>query len=214
MGEKNVEALVDAGLVSDLSDIFTLKKEDVLALDRFAEISTDNLLKAIAEKKNSPLSRFIYGLGIRHVGAQTAIDLANGFKRLDNLGVATYDQLKQVEGIGEIVAESILAWFADDDNQAMMAKFKQIGVWPKDVKTVGGKLAGKKFVVTGTLESMSRDVAAEKIRDLGGTFQTSVGNDTDYLVAGLNVGASKLEKAKKLGTKTLSEKEFITFLDK
>jgi len=214
LGEKNVEALVDAGLVSDLSDIFTLKKEDVLALDRFAEISTDNLLKAIAEKKNSPLSRFIYGLGIRHVGAQTAIDLANGFKRLDNLGVATYDQLKQVEGIGEIVAESILAWFADDDNQAMMAKFKQIGVWPKDVKTVGGKLAGKKFVVTGTLESMSRDVAAEKIRDLGGTFQTSVGNDTDYLVAGLNVGASKLEKAKKLGTKTLSEKEFITFLDK
>ncbi|MEK7603061.1 MAG: NAD-dependent DNA ligase LigA [Patescibacteria group bacterium] len=216
LGEKNVEALVDAGLVHDLADIYLLKHADLLALERFADISTDNLLNAIAEKKTPPLSRFIYGLGIRHVGAQTAIDLANSFRRLDNLGVASYEDLKAVEGVGEIVAESILAWFADEDNEAMLAKFRQIGVWPEDVKSVGGKLAGKKFVVTGTLQTMSRDEAADKIRALGGTFQTSIGNDTNYLVigasAGQRSGASKLAKAAKLGTHQLTETEFIKLL--
>jgi DNA ligase (NAD+) len=212
LGEKNVVALVDAGLVRDLADIFTLNKDDVLALDRFAELSTDNLLTAIAGKKQAPLSRFIYGLGIRHVGAQTAIDLANQFRRLDSLGTASYEDLKGVEGVGEIVAESILAWFSDEDNEAMLAKFKQIGVWPEDVKAVGGKLAGKKFVVTGTLESMSRDEAADKIRALGGTFQTSVAKDTDYLVAGGKVGASKLAKAQKFGTKVIDEPELMQLI--
>jgi DNA ligase (NAD+) len=212
LGEKNVAALVDAKLVHDLADIYTLTKEQVMELERFAEISASNLVNGIQAKKHPPLPRFIYGLGIRHVGTQTGIDLANHFKRLDNLGSATYEQLKEVEGIGEVVAESILAWFADEDNQKMLAKFRNLGVWPEEVKHTGGKLAGKNFVVTGTLESMSRDEAAEKIRALGGTFQTSVGKETDYLVAGANVGASKLEKARKLGTKQLSEKELLDLL--
>lgn len=212
LGEKNVEALVEAGLVNDLADIYLLKYEDVMALERFAKLSTENLLSAINDKKNPPLSRFIYGLGIRHVGAQTAIDLANKFKRLDNLGVATYEELQNVEGIGEIVAESILAWFSDDDNQALLAKFKRIGVWPNEVKSVGGKLVGLRIVITGTLEQMSRDLAAEKIRTQGGTFQTSMANDTDYLVIGKNVGANKLAKAEKLGTKTISEKQFLSMI--
>lgn len=207
LGEKNVAALVDAGYVKDIADIYTLTKPMVMKLERFADLSAENLINAVGQTKNPPLPRFIYGLGIRHVGVQTAIDLANKFKHLDSLGTATYQQLMDVEGIGEIVADSILAWFADEDNQELLAKLRRLGVWPKEVKRTGGALAGKSFVITGTLESMSRDEAAEKIRALGGTFQSSVGKETAYLVAGANVGESKLKKAKKLGTKVIDEAE-------
>ena len=212
LGEKNVEVLVDNGLVKDIADIYRLEKKELLRLERFAEISASNLINAIAAKKNISLPRFIYGLGIRHVGVQTAIDLANKFKRLDSLGVATYDELKSVEGVGEIVAESILAWFADEENEELLAKFKRLDVWPEDVKSSSGKLTGKKFVISGTLESMSRDLAAEKIRALGGAFQSSVGKDTSYLVTGKNVGASKIKKAKSLGTQVIDEKQLLEML--
>lgn len=212
MGEKNVAALVDARLVGDLADIYTLTKEQVMSLERFAELSATNLVHAVAKVKNPPLPRFIYALGIRHVGAQTAIDLASHFRRLDNLGTARYDELKQIEGIGEIVAESILAWFSDPDNQELLAKFRRLGVWPQEIKHIGGKLSGKKFVVTGTLASMGRDQAAERVRALGGTFQSSLGKDTDYLVVGDNVGASKLAKAVKFGTERLTEEAFLQIL--
>jgi DNA ligase (NAD+) len=213
LGEKNVEALVDANLVKDLADIFILTKEEVLNLDRFAELSADNLINAINEKRNVGLARFLYGLGIRHVGAQTAIDLSNKFKRLDTLGTVTYDELKDVEGVGEIVAESVLAWFSDSDNEELLAKFKRIGVWPEEVKNTKGKLSGVKFVVSGTLESMGRDLAAERIRSLGGTFQSSVGKDTDYLVTGEKVGASKIKKAQQYGTKIVNEKELLKIIN-
>lgn len=212
MGEKNAVALVESGLVKDIADIYELTYEQVVGLDRFADLSARNLLAAIADKKRPPLARFLYGLGIRHVGAQTAIDLANTFKNLDNLGTATYQEFKDVNGIGEIVAESLIAWFTDDDNQALLAKFRRLGVWPEDVKHVGGPLAGKSFVITGSLETMGRDLAAEKIRGLGGTFQSSVGKDTTYLVAGANVGASKLDKARKLGTEVIDEETLLKML--
>lgn len=212
LGEKNVAALVDAKLVHDLADIYTLNKQQLIQLDRFAEISANNLVNAIASKKRPTLARFVYGLGIRHVGAQTAVDLANKFKRLDSVGTASLDDLLSVEGIGDIVAESILLWFDEDENQALLAKFRRLGVWPQDVKHTGGKLLGKSFVVTGALESMQREEAAEKIRALGGTFQSSVGKDTDYLVVGASVGDSKLAKARKLGTKQISEKELLKLL--
>jgi DNA ligase (NAD+) len=212
LGEKNVGALVDAGLVQDLADIYRLTKEQILGLERFAELSADNLIKAIAATKNPPLARFVYGLGIRHVGIQTAIDLSNHFRKLDNIGTASLEELRSVEGVGDIVADSILLWFDEQDNQQLLAKFRSLGVWPQDVKTVSGKLAGKKFVITGSLDSMSRDEAAEKIRSLGGTFQSSTGKDTDYLVTGANVGASKLEKARKYDTEIITEEEFQKFL--
>ncbi|MCW1908311.1 MAG: NAD-dependent DNA ligase LigA [Candidatus Saccharibacteria bacterium] len=212
MGEKNAVALVDSGLVKDIADIYELTYEQVVALDRFADLSARNLLAAIVDKKQPPLARFLYGLGIRHVGAQTAIDLANTFKNLDNLGTATYQEFKDVNGIGETVAESLIAWFTDDDNQALLAKFRRLGVWPEDVKHVGGPLSGKSFVITGSLETMGRDLAAEKIRSLGGTFQSSVGKDTTYLVAGANVGASKLDKARKLGTEVIDEETLLKML--
>lgn len=211
LGEKNAEALVDAGLVQDLADIYQLKKEDLLKLERFAEISAQKLLDAIAAKKQPSLERFIYGLGIRHIGSQTALDLANYFGSLEKLQLATFDELSQIDGVGEIVAESILGWFADEDNLKLLGKFKSLGVKPV-YRQKSGKLVGQSFVITGKLETMSRDEAAEKIRSLGGRFQTAVAKDTTYLVAGGKVGASKLKAAEKYGTVVINEQKLKEML--
>lgn len=211
LGEKNVVALVDAGLVKDIADIYTLTYEQVVALDRFANISAKKLVNAIQAKKNPPLEKFILGLGIRHVGAQTAIDLAKRFESIEKLSQATLEQLEAIDGIGKVVAESIVAWFADEDNARLLAKFKALGVESTySIKT--GALIGKSFVITGSLESMSRDEAAEKIRALGGIFQSSVAKDTNYLVAGGKVGASKLAKAKAYGTEVINETQLLKLL--
>ena len=212
LGEKNVVALVDAGIVTDLADIYVLTKQQLLGLERFADISATKLIRAIADKKHPPLERFIYGLGIRHVGTQTAIDLANRFESLDKIAHATIDELKAVDGVGEVVAESIAAWFVDEDNQSLLAKFKHLDVTPYFDKK-SGPLVGKAFVVTGTLETMSRDEAADKIRARGGTFQTAVAKDTSYLVAGGKVGASKLKKAESYGTSVIDEAAFLKLLE-
>lgn len=211
LGEKNVVALVDAGLVRDIADIYTISVDDLLRLDRFAQVSAQKLVDAIQEKKQPPLERFILGLGIRHVGAQTAIDLAARYRSIDRLAHATIDQLEAIDGIGKVVAESIVAWFSDEDNVALLEKFTQLGVTPY-FKEHTGRLSGKYFVVTGSLESMSRDEAAEKIRSLGGVFQTAVAKDTQYLVAGGKVGASKLAKANAYGTNIISESDFLELL--
>lgn len=211
LGEKNVVALVESGLVKDLADIYTLTKDQVLGLDRFADISAQKLVKAIADKKTPPLERFVYGLGIRHVGTQTAIDLVNAFGSLEAIQHATIDQLRAVDGIGDVVAESIAAWFADPDNEALLEKFDTLGVKPS-FKKKSGKLVGQNFVITGTLTNMSRDEAADKIRALGGGFQTAVAKDTTYLVAGGKVGESKLKKATEYGTKIISEKDLMELL--
>lgn len=203
LGEKNVTALIDAGLVRDLADIYTLTKEQLLTLDRFAEISANKLVSAIQAKKEPLLEKFIYGLGIRHVGAQTAVDLAAAFNSINKLHHATMDDLLAIEGVGEVVAESIAAWFADPDNEALLEKFNELGVQPHFEKKEG-KLLGINIVVTGTIEGMSREEAADRIRALGGTFQTAVAKDTTYLVAGGKVGESKLKKAQAYGTKIIT----------
>ena len=211
LGEKNVEALVDAGLVRDLADIYLLEKKQLLALERFAEISAQKLITAIADKKHPNLERFLYGLGIRHIGAQTAIDLANHFESIERLALATIDELREVDGVGEIVAESVVAWFADEDNMKLLQKFADLGVAPQFNKK-SGRLVGQSFVITGTLQSMGRDAAADNIRELGGTFQTAIAKDTTYLVAGGKVGASKLKKAEQYGTKIINEQEFLAII--
>ncbi len=212
MGEKNVLALIEAGYIQDAADIYGLTKEQLLKLDRFAEISATKLVAAVQEKRRPPLARFLFGLGIRHVGAQTAIDLANHFHSIDKLADAEIDELSAVEGVGEVVAESLVAWFADPQNQKLLQKFNSNGVEPEKVKQVGGPLIGKSFVVTGGLESMGRDEAAEKVRARGGTFQSSVGKETTYLVVGANVGASKLAKAAKLGVQQIDEAAFLKLI--
>ena len=211
LGEKNVEALVEAGLVNDLADIYRLAKDDLLRLERFAEISAQKLITAIADKKHPNLERFLYGLGIRHIGAQTAIDLANRFESIEWLALATIDELQEVDGVGEIVAESVVAWFADEDNMKLLQKFADLGVAPQ-FNRKSGRLVGQSFVITGTLQSMGRDAATDKIRELGGTFQTAIAKDTTYLVAGGKVGTSKLKKAEQYGTKIIDEQEFLAII--
>jgi DNA ligase (NAD+) len=171
------------------------------------------LVKAIQGKKSPPLPRFIYGLGIRHIGTQTAIDLATHFKTLNKLSNSTIDGLAEVEGIGEVVAEALVEWFEEPQNKKLLEKFDKLGVKPESAREIKGPLTGKNFVVTGSLESMSREEAGERIRALGGTFQSSVGKETDYLVVGANVGASKLAKADKLGTRQIDEDKFLKMLE-
>lgn len=211
LGEKNVVALLNSNVIQTTADLYTLKKDDLLRLERFAEKSADNLIKAISGKKNPPLHKFIFALGIRHVGVQTAVDLSNQFKNLDNLGVASYDQLREVDGVGEVVAESIIAWFSEPENSDLLGNFRRLGVWPTKVSTVGSnkKLSGKKFVVTGSLDGMSREEAAEKIRQAGGTFQSSVTKETNYLVVGANVGKAKLDMATKIGVKIIDQEALL-----
>ncbi|MFZ1360559.1 MAG: NAD-dependent DNA ligase LigA, partial [Candidatus Saccharimonadales bacterium] len=211
LGEKNVVALVDAGLVKNVADIYTLTYDDVVRLDRFADISARKLVAAIQRKKTPPLEKFILGLGIRHVGTRTAIDLANTFQSIDKLKIATIEQLEQIDGVGTVVAESVVAWFADDDNLALLDTFTELDVRPH-YEPKSGKLSGKSFVITGTLTTMSRDAAADKIRALGGIFQSAVTRDTTYLVVGGRVGASKLKKAELYGTKVLTEQELTALL--
>lgn len=213
LGEKNVISLIEAGLVKDQADIYKLKVDQVIELDRFAEVSANKLVDAIQSKKSPTLARFVYGLGIRHIGTQTAIDVSNHYRSLEALSEATIEDLNDIEGIGAIVAESVVEWFAEPHNQKLLAKFHELGVWPQPVKKVGGVLSGINFVVTGSLDSMGREQAAEKIRALGGTFQSSLGKDTTYLVVGHNVGASKLTKANKLGTTQLDEAAFVKLLE-
>lgn len=212
MGDKNVAALIDAKLVHDLADIYTLSKEQVISLERFAEISASKLVESVAKVKQPPLPRFVFGLGIRHVGSQTAIDLSESFGSLEKIRKATLDELLAVDGIGKVVAESLVAWFADPDNQALLDKFQKLGVEPVYKSHSNGPLHGKNFVITGTLEHMSRDEAAEKIRSLGGAFQSGLAKDTTYLVVGKNVGASKLQKAEKFGTTKIDETTLLKMI--
>lgn len=214
MGEKNVLALLEAGLIGDSADLYSIEKADLLRLDRFADLSATNLIEALSDKKNPPLAKFVFALGIRHVGSQTAIDIANNFKSLDAIKSASIDDLSVVDGVGVVVAESIVAWFNDQDNIKLLDKFKANGVEVQVVdSSANGLLSGQSFVITGSLSTMSREQAADKIRSLGGIFQTSVGKGTTYLVAGGSVGASKLAKAEKFGTKVIDEERLLKILN-
>jgi DNA ligase (NAD+) len=211
LGEKNVIALVNSGLVNDLADIYLLTKNQLLQIDRFAEISATKLIKSIADKKTPLLERFLYGLGIRHVGVQTAIDLINSFGSISVLQQSTIEQLESIDGIGKVVAESIIAWFTDPDNETLLEKFNKVGVKPIFEKK-SGKLTGNNFVITGTLNKMSRDEAADQIRALGGTFQTAISQDTTYLVVGDKVGSSKITKAKSYAIPIINETELLKII--
>jgi DNA ligase (NAD+) len=212
LGEKNVEALVDANLVEDISDLYRLTTADLLKLDRFADVSAHKLIAAIAAAKTPELPRFIFGLGIRHVGEQTARDLAAAFGSLDALSKATPDQLEAVEGIGHVVAESILAYFADPDTTDLLARLAALGVRPQPFQKTTGPLTGVNFVITGTLAMGSRDEVAARLEALGAKEQNTVTKDTTYLIVGANPGASKLAKAGKLGLKTLDEDYLIKII--
>lgn len=214
LGEKVVQTLLDNNLISDAADLYKLNQSSVENLERFAETSAQNLINAIALKKNPTLSKFIFALGIRHVGAQTAIDLANNLLTLEKIKNASVEQLQQIDGVGVVVAESIVAWFNDEENRALLEKFEKLGAKPQVVAAdQKGPLNNISFAITGSLSSMSREEAADKIREKGGIFQSSVGKGTTYLVAGGSIGASKIEKAEKFGTKIIDEQKLLELIN-
>lgn len=213
LGEKNIDLLVDSGLVSDLADIYNLKKSDLLKLERFAELSAENLLGAIEKSKNPELSDFLAALGIRHIGGETAKLLAEKFGTFENVSEASFEDLLEIDGIGKKVAESILAYFSNEENLAMLEKMFGFGVKVRNFEKISGKLNGKSFVITGTLTGISREEIAKKIENLGGKFQKTVSKATDFLLIGEKVGASKIAKAEKLGVKVISQAEFEEMID-
>jgi len=209
LGEKIIEQLFKEGLVRDPADFFTLEEGDIEPLERFAEKSAANLVKAIQSSKEISLDRFIYALGILHVGAQTARDVAGALGTLEEIEKAHRDDLWEIDGVGPKVGESVWNFFKDEHSLALINKLLKVGVTIKALtKPKSGKLKGKTFVVTGTLSSMSREEAEAKIRSLGGSASGSVSKQTDYVVVGANPG-SKYNKAKKLGVKIVNEKEFL-----
>ena len=209
MGEKNVKALLDAGLIGDAADLYSVTYDQLLELERFAPKSAQKLLSAIQASKQPKLHQFIYSLGIRHVGTQTAVDLASQYDSVEQLSYAKLDELLSIDGIGAVVAEAIIAWFADTVHLDMLSKFRQAGIKPEMLSLdTDSRIAGKTFVLTGTLESTSRTQAAELIRQKGGVFQSSVSKQTDYLVLGSKAGGSKKKQAEVYGTTILTESEF------
>lgn len=212
LGEKNVNLLVDSKLVNNLSDLYRLDVTQIAKLDRFGELSAKKLIDAIEKSKSMPLSKFITALGIRHVGVQTSISLANYFKTLDALVDATADDLLSIPDIGQVVAESILAYFADEDNLAQLKMMQELGMKPYFEDKTGQPLAGKSYVVSGTLSSMGREEAEEKLRALGATVTGSVTKTTTALIVGEKPGASKTTKAEKLGIPVLQEEGFLELI--
>ena len=208
LGEKNVNLLVDAGLLKSLVDLYRLQKSDLIKLERFGELSATKLLNAIEGTKQAPLAKFITALGVRHVGAQTAVALADTFQSLEALRDATEEELLKIPDIGLTVSESILAYFADEDNLKQLDDFKALGVNPIYVNHDNAPLKGQSFVVTGTLTDLGREEAEDLLREKGATVTSSVTKNTTALIAGAKPGASKVTKAEKLGIKVISEAEF------
>jgi len=212
LGSKIIEKLLEEGLVQDPADLFLLKEGDLVPLERFAEKSAQNIISAIQSKKEIELWRFIFALGIRNVGEKTAQDLANYFRSLEKLKKASLEQLQSISDIGPIVAESISKFFKNPKKIQFIEKLKKSGI-----KIIGEKkvkklfLKGLVFVFTGTLASMTREKAKERVRELGGEVTNSISKRVNILVVGREPG-SKLEKAKKLGIKILREKDFLSLL--
>lgn len=213
LGPKIIDQLVEENLISETSDLFELKAGDLIPLEKFAIKKAQNLIEAIQKSKKIPLIKFIYSLGIRHVGEETAIDLAKYFGSIDNLKKATKEELEKLPNIGPRVADSIYHWFSLQQNQKFIEELVKVGVQILNPKRElkNQKLEGKTFVLTGTLKAMTREEVKERIKLQGGDISESVSQKTDYLIVGSEPG-SKFQKAKTLGIKIINEKEFLQLL--
>jgi len=213
LGDKLVYKLLDKGLIKDESDLYALTRSDLLSLDNIKDKSAANLLDAIEGSKTPTLARFIYALGIRHVGEFTAALLGERFKDIQALASARQEDLSRIDGIGPQIAESVFSYFADPQNRALIERLLAAGVRPAANRTepTDSQVAGKTFVLTGSLSSVKRSEAKEKITQKGGKVGSSVSRNTDYLVLGESPG-SKLQKARELNISILSEKQFLDLL--
>jgi DNA ligase (NAD+) len=208
LGIKLIDQLVDKGLVKDVADIYYIKKEQLIELERMADKSAQNIIDAIEKSKTKPLSKFLYALGIRNVGETTAEDLARHFQRLNDFFHLSEEDLMEVQGIGPEVAASVHQFFGDKKNKESIDRLKKAGVKVIEPKAKEkGKLAGKVFVFTGALKTFGRDEARNLVESIGGTTASSVSKKVDFVVVGEDPG-SKFDKAKELGIKILTEEEF------
>lgn len=213
LGKKVVAQLLEAGIITNFDDIFKIKRGDLDTLERFGERSIDNLLQAIEKSRRVTLARFIASLSIPQVGEETARDLAEYFKTAEKFAETTSGDLEKINGVGPVVARSIVEWLKDKENRKLFVRLLgQIRI----VRALGStstkrEFSGKSFVLTGTLEKMSRENAKEKIRALGGEVSESVSKNTDYVIVGAEPG-EKIKKAQGLGVKILSEEEFLKLL--
>lgn len=219
LGPKIIDVLIENSLISDAADIFALTRGDLLSLPRFAEKSVDNLLASIEKARNIPLSRFVIGLSIPQVGEETAEDIAEHFKSLERIRKASKEELEVLDGVGPIVAQSICNWFQDTNNKKLVDELLKEVVIEKvsDASSKSAAFAtlsafsGKTFVLTGSLEAMSRDDAKKEIKKRGGDVTSAVSSKTNFVVAGAEPG-SKLDRAEELGVTVLSEAEFLNML--
>ena len=215
IGEKLCLSLLEAGLVKDIADVYSITAEDLLKLERMAEKSATNIMSAIEASKERAPARVLFALGILHVGSEMAETLAGHYRNLWSLSRATEEQLVQIPGIGPKIAESVATYFQDEANRNILRKLQTAGVRLVDDsprEPVERPLAGMQFVVTGRLDSMTRSQAEARIKELGGAVGSSVSRKTDFLVAG-EEGGSKLEQANKLGTPVLTEGDFLQKID-
>lgn len=209
VGEKLVKALLDAGLIHDASDLYYITKEEIQGLERMGEKSADNFIKSVEGSKNVGLGRVIYALGIRHIGEVASSALADKFGSIDALFEATADEITEVEDFGEIMAKSVVDFFAKASTREIIEKLRKAGVsMANEIKEKSNEFEGLTFVLTGTLENMTRDEAAEMIKARGGKVSSSVSSKTDYVLAGESAG-SKLTKAQALGIKIIDKEAFL-----
>jgi DNA ligase (NAD+) len=227
-GEKIVEQLMNEGIISNVADIFELKIGDLEPLERFAEKSSQKLVEAIEKSKKVTLEKFLYAFGIRYVGEETAVLIANNLKHLAHeaeiktlqdiiefFPKISKEQWLEIKGIGEKSAESLALWFSDEHNLKLLARMEKLGIileFPKENnKAANSEIAGKTFVLTGELAGFTRDEAKDMIRKRGGNISSSVSKKTDYVVSGENPG-SKYDKAKELGVRIINEEEFVKLI--
>jgi DNA ligase (NAD+) len=216
LGESLIEQLVDVGLVKNFADVYKLQASDLAELERMADKSAANVIEAIEKSKAQPLWRLVAALGIRHIGGQSAQILAEHFGSLQALMEADQQTLEAIDQIGPKMAESVHEYFRNSDNRAVINELLAAGVKPKQAKAAKkatGRLAGKTIVVTGTLESFSRQQAEQAIRQAGGKTSSSVSKKTDFVLAGKEPG-SKIEKARKFGVAVMDEKQFLQIVGK
>ncbi len=213
IGEQMSATLFQQGLVKNTADLYYLTVEQIAALERLGEKSASNIISSINKSKDRPLYRLIYGLGIRHVGEEMAQVLAANFPDIEKLAKASKEDLMQVSAVGPKIADSIIAFFSQEENLEIIRRLKEAGVKMTEtaVKAAGLPLSGKEFVLTGRLDTLSRPEAEARIKALGGIAKDNVTRKTDYVVAGADPG-SKLTRANDLGIKVLNEKEFLELI--
>ncbi|HRV55962.1 MAG TPA: NAD-dependent DNA ligase LigA, partial [Mangrovimonas sp.] len=213
LGGETVALLVNQGLINNYSDLYELTREQVIPLERMAEKSAENLINGIEASKNIPFERVLYALGIRYVGETVAKKLAKHYKSIEKISMASQDDLVNVDEIGVKIAESVVAFFASEENQRIISRLKEFGVQmeisAEKLANQSDKLKGLIFVVSGVFETVSRDELKQLIEDNGGKVSSSISSKTSFVVAGENMGPSKKQKAESLGVSIITEAQFL-----